>query len=1118
MNLVELDIRANDLTGPGFASALARAEALKKALNGNSLLGFDPHAVDSELSALKSKLQSHGIADLLDINMNAGQIEQQLMLLKRKVSDARISDLLDVNLDEGEIDRQLSALGERHILQFTPEFTGGVDLGNVPQRGESIPVSVTDDGVQAVVRDLGGLSAAEHDAAAGADDLAAAAAAAAGSGGGGRGGGVAALGAAAASSGRRLYGWWGILSMSVGGIALWHIALDGAIETLISVGEASAAAAVGIAAMVPASEDIYTHLKAVQTVNSALGSQIPPLTGGFQQLGQAMAPQTIEAYGGALNMVSTNSGVLARVAGEVVTGIDDVIARFDLWNAAQQHTGQLLQDGVGFLSQFTHILGEMGGALDNLARADPGTAHMLLDVVGAAAELLDVVTKLPTPILGAALALHSIYVWGNFAGGILGKLVGQVPGLSKLADILSHGFHLSALADPQVAAIALAVGLAADIAVNWDKADASARSFINTLNSGLNSDSASTAIVAISTDIGQLNAKIAQASSPAQMAQLSGTWNALGSFGMAFSADFKATMADVGQGVDQLASGHVISGLASFGDAVEGIFKPGQGQAQIVINNIAAYSAEIDKLTGQQAGLFTETGRLMQQGYSYTQSLGLMDLAGVKTGDSLQLMNDKVTNLEKGYANTAAGAGMLGNAVNAVTFASLQQSSQVSALNSAWDGFFTTVSGGESGFEGFAQQTIGLYQSMTTGGLKVTDSNGKVGASLALLASNAGGTAVSMNGLNSASLTARQTFVQSASAANSEMDSLTTLASAAGLGQQGTDLLTQANKDLVSALLPAAKGSTDMTTILYALAQRGGYQGADSFQQLAKWVGNTKDPMTGLQGIVTTLTKAAGNLTTDVQNLSTALGTTLNGAMATAMFTVSGGQQMLDNFANAVVKTGTDSKSAKTDALKLAEGFTQMTGSVTTAKNEFFAFAENGLHMTQAQADTLWKQTLPGLQGYIDKMHGKQLDIGITLPSQQVQTFQQQVDSLQGKTVTINAQVIGSGTLTQIFGRGYAAGGIVGHAADGGVRNGMVMVGELGPELAELPQGTRVWPHGIMPPGMQGGRDGAAAGGAGGHLIIELRASDSKILSGLQAVVREKGGDPRMFIKKVAFR
>jgi len=42
---------------------------------------------------------------------------------------------------------------------------------------------------------------------------------------------------------------------------------------------------------------------------------------------------------------------------------------------------------------------------------------------------------------------------------------------------------------------------------------------------------------------------------------------------------------------------------------------------------------------------------------------------------------------------------------------------------------------------------------------------------------------------------------------------------------------------------------------------------------------------------------------------------------------------------------------------------------------------------------------------------------------------------------------------------GKAAGGIVGAAASGGLRSNLTWVGEQGPELLDLPAGSRVWSH-----------------------------------------------------------
>ena len=73
-----------------------------------------------------------------------------------------------------------------------------------------------------------------------------------------------------------------------------------------------------------------------------------------------------------------------------------------------------------------------------------------------------------------------------------------------------------------------------------------------------------------------------------------------------------------------------------------------------------------------------------------------MDLAGVKTGDSLALMRQKVDNLITGYQNMGVQGGMLANAVNAVTFAAELQSSKIQQLTQSYTTFLGVVTGGES--------------------------------------------------------------------------------------------------------------------------------------------------------------------------------------------------------------------------------------------------------------------------------------------------------------------------------------------------------------------------------------------------------------------------------------
>lgn len=81
-----------------------------------------------------------------------------------------------------------------------------------------------------------------------------------------------------------------------------------------------------------------------------------------------------------------------------------------------------------------------------------------------------------------------------------------------------------------------------------------------------------------------------------------------------------------------------------------------------------------------------------------------------------------------------------------------------------------------------------------------------------------------------------------------------------------------------------------------------------------------------------------------------------------------------------------------------------------------------------------------------------------------------------------------------------AHGGIVG-AATGGVHGGMRWVGEHGPELVELPYGSKVNPTG------QSMRMAAAAGRSEpARLIVDLTGADSALLELLRRVVRIEGG------------
>ena len=189
-------------------------------------------------------------------------------------------------------------------------------------------------------------------------------------------------------------------------------------------------------------------------------------------------------------------------------------------------------------------------------------------------------------------------------------------------------------------------------------------------------------------------------------------------------------------------------------------------------------------------------------------------------------------------------------------------------------------------------------------------------------------------------------------------------------GVQGTNLLAQSTKDLTAELLPAASNSQTLTTVLYALAQQGGYKGADSFKQLSAWVQTGAAamqkagcPALDLQGNIQTAAKSVGNLATDIQNMDDAVNTGLANTMANVKL-------MLSGVSGALAAVGKDIKafnqagpeangifppSMLADAKTLASDLTSITGSAKTGQEYFLTWA-TGLGLSLPQAQALWNQ------------------------------------------------------------------------------------------------------------------------------------------------------------------
>lgn len=142
--------------------------------------------------------------------------------------------------------------------------------------------------------------------------------------------------------------------------------------------------------------------------------------------------------------------------------------------------------------------------------------------------------------------------------------------------------------------------------------------------------------------------------------------------------------------------------------------------------------------------------------------------------------------------------------------------------------------------------------------------------------------------------------------------------------------------------------------------------------------------------------------------------------------------------------------------------------------------------------------------GWIKRLAGKWVSIGVKGASGAIHAVSRVIGwirNLHGKIVNVGVNVVGAAKHLL----GFATGGIV-HAATGGARGNMVMVGEQGPELVRLPQGSQVYPH-----GQSMGMAAAMGGSGGGPLYVTLQIGTTTLgeimIDPLRKAVRTRGGN-----------
>lgn len=235
--------------------------------------------------------------------------------------------------------------------------------------------------------------------------------------------------------------------------------------------------------------------------------------------------------------------------------------------------------------------------------------------------------------------------------------------------------------------------------------------------------------------------------------------------------------------------------------------------------------------------------------------------------------------------------------------------------------------------------------------------------------------------------------------------------------------------------------------------------------------------------------------------------------------------QALDNLAAATMK-------AAEAALANGQGWDAAQAIWERGRGQLLANAQ-AMGMTKEQARALANQILATpdktavLRGNMQDLQAKlesakrqlasvpdsrraQVRADISQLQAQVRAAQRALMGLHDRTVWITT-IYQTQSIAHPGGQAQAHGGVIG-AAGGGPRSRMTLVGEQGPELVDLAPGSRVRSN----PDSRRIADGMAGGGKGGHAVLEIQSSGSRVddllLEILRKSIRVRGGDVQLVL------
>jgi TP901 family phage tail tape measure protein len=203
--------------------------------------------------------------------------------------------------------------------------------------------------------------------------------------------------------------------------------------------------------------------------------------------------------------------------------------------------------------------------------------------------------------------------------------------------------------------------------------------------------------------------------------------------------------------------------------------------------------------------------------------------------------------------------------------------------------------------------------------------------------------------------------------------------------------------------------------------------------------------------------------------------------------------------------------------LKAAWGM--FTGALSTAWNTLVGWIKTAWNTASTFVTTTWngvvgafRTTISTITGFFTGLWGA-ITKGVKDAVDAVgRTLGGMVTSVKGivdKVTGMINKIPGVGVAKSLL--GFAAGGIVGHAAEGGLKGNFVQMNERGGEIVSLPTGSKVYSHEDTRRYIE-----QNSGGGGGRVVIEIRSSganvDDMLLEILRRAIRIRGGDAQVVL------